>query len=142
MATRPPLRTLALAGALALTLTACGGEDRLTKAEFIKQADAICTGDDDAIKKVADGLTEDSSDEEIDEAIAGYVAIVKKQVEKLDDLQPPESLEKDVDAMLKSLGEGLDEMEEKGHELIGSDENPLGDASEKAKAIGLEKCGA
>lgn len=143
MSTTTTFRTLAGAGVLALALTACGGgSDPLTKAEFIKQADKICSGDDKAVEKLGESLSESPTDEEIQKALNEYVDIVKKQVDEIDELEPPESLEKDVDAMLESLDDGLDKMKEKGVELAKAGENPLADASEKAQALGLKECGS
>jgi hypothetical protein len=70
------------------------------------------------------------------------VDIVKDQVKDLEDLEPPKSMKKDVDALLKSLDEGLDKMKDKGAELVKTGENPLGDASSKAQALGLKECGS
>ena len=143
MSPRTLFRPLAVAGVLAIALTACGGgSDPLTKAEFIKKADAICKGDDKAIEKLGATLGASPSDDEIQKALDGYVDIVKDQVKDLEDLEPPKSLKKDVDALLKSLDEGLDKMKDKGAELVKTGDNPLADASSKAQALGLKECGS
>jgi len=141
-----------VAGVLLVALVAgCGGSsdsDSLTKAEFIKQADAICTKGEKSIEdgaekfaKENDVNTEKPTEAQKEEVITQVVAPeIRKQGEEIGDLGAPEGDESEVEAIVSAVEEGADELEDKPKLLI-EGKNPLTDGSKLAKEYGLKVCG-
>lgn len=144
--TRRPLVAIA-AAALAFALTSCGDDsaeaesEALTAAEFKTQADDLCAASDEELDKLDDDLTEESTKEEIEAFLQTGVDRTRELADDIEALEEPSELSADVDAMLESVREAADVIEEKGVELMSAEEDPFEDASEKAKALGLEECG-
>lgn len=150
-----------LAGAMTLVLLAavvagCGGGDdtssetsaALTKAEFIKQADAICAKGEKALEGEAEEFAEENDVDvekptkaQQEEVIADVVAPgVRKQAEEIADLGAPEGDEESVEAIVEAVETGSDELESDPAKLLEGD-NPLGEGSKLAREYGLEECG-
>lgn len=91
--------------ATAVLLTACGGDDgggeRLSKADFIAQADAICH---DAVVAVQ-AIPEPSSQEEIDAAFAELDGIFDAMLDDLRGLRPPTEDEDTLDELYGKIDE-------------------------------------
>lgn len=141
-------RVLALGPAIALTfaLAGCGddGDDDkaatpLTAEEFKEQVDKICA---DANKEIS-GLepADDASEADIDAAYRKVGDLIEAEADKISDLTPPEDLVAEVEEMLDALKDGADVIQDKGAAIMQESTDPLADASEKAKALGLEVCG-
>jgi hypothetical protein len=145
-----------LAGALAIAIVAgCGGgsdssssSSSLTKAQFIKQADAICEkGDKETSKEVEAFVEENNVDtnkptkKQQEEVITEVVAPnVQGQVEQISELGAPSGDEKKIEAMVDAVEEGVEEIEADPKKLI-EGQNPLGKGSKLAKEYGLKACG-
>jgi hypothetical protein len=140
-----------LVGALAIALVVgCGGGDdsaSLTKDEFIEQADAICANGDKAItadfKDFAEekGIKGAPNKAQQEEAIAEVVApAVQEQADGIRALAAPEGDEKQIEAMLAAVEEGVEDLEENPRQLT-EGKNPLAKGSKLARDYGLEKCG-
>lgn len=87
----------------ALVLTSCGSKKespRLTKAEYIAQADKICTD----INKVGDAFVEPKTKADWPKFSKEATALWKKQLSQLKTLNPPTSMEADVNAWLTTEG--------------------------------------
>jgi hypothetical protein len=116
----------------------------LTKAKFIKQADAICTkatrereaaaeawrkelpgGSEEATKKLEDGLRE---------VIA---PALKTQAEELETLTPPESEKADVRQMIASLSQASQAMEEAPKKAL---QSRVPQFEHEASDYGLKSC--
>jgi hypothetical protein len=133
----------------AISLVAgCGGSDdqSLTKAEFTKQADAICTT---AIKKIQVGFgeaTQNSTPGSNENAAATkfatevVVPAYQEQIDGIRALEAPTGDEKQVDAMLAAMQQGLDEGKQQPLALIRT-ESFLTQGRRPAKAYGLKTCG-
>src|SRR5436305_10650421 len=134
----------------------CGGgsdssseSSSMTKAQFIKQADAICAkGNEENETEFEEfakekGLSEkkEPTKAQQEEAISEIVAPgVRKQIEKIDALGAPEGDEGKVEAMVAAVEEGVDEIEENPASLT-EGKNPLAKGSKLAKEYGLKTCG-
>lgn len=139
------VRSLAAGGAalaLAFVMAGCGGDDTLTVEEFKTQADAICAD----FEKKSDALASDiglsPTEETVKELFKKAADLLDQQSDEIAKLKAPESIADDVDAMLDSVREGAEKVRESGMELIESGENPLEEATKKAKDLGLETCGS
>ena len=122
----------------------------VTKAAFIKQADAVClAADEEVVTEVNEFAKQHGLDPEKEPSQSVQVELVEEVVlpdlrmqhDKLAELTPPEGEEDKVEELLDSLESGIEEAEGDPEGLT-EGKNPLGDASEKAKAFGLRKCGA
>jgi hypothetical protein len=80
------------AGALAAACGGSGGSDRLTKEEYIKEADAICA---DANQQI-NALGEPQDLEQLAAMSEQAVTIAQQQLAKLRALVPPEEIEEQV----------------------------------------------
>jgi hypothetical protein len=103
------LRTFALATVLclALGLAACGGGDgggSLSASEYRSQARTICA---DHSKQI-NALAEPKTKEELGDYLAKGTDITHKTVDKFADLDPPDSLQANHDAVVKLSREELD----------------------------------
>src|SRR5687768_9250452 len=93
---------------LAVTVAACGGDDddggggeALSEAEFVEQANKICA-DGEAELDEQQPDSENPSPEEIEEYIDDVlVPNVQEQLDAIGELNPPEDMQADVDAMLE-----------------------------------------
>jgi hypothetical protein len=90
----------ALVGVLVLLATGCGGGggggDRLSKADFQSQANSICA----KYQKQLDALGTPSSLDEIPALVDKALAILNKEIDEIGQLNPPEELQSQFDAML------------------------------------------
>jgi len=149
---------LTLAAVSMGSITGCGGSDDSssdsssdtasttteapTKAEFVTQANAVCKS---AIDKVSDSSTdlgENAPDEELVQFIKDeYIPTIKDELSQLQELTPPEGDEDSWDEILTAFDDGISGVEDDPEAAVAGNENPLADASEKAKAYGLKICG-
>lgn len=141
---------LALVLALGLPAAGCGGDDDdsdtpLTKAEFIDQADTICSETNaETQKEVSEFLDGGSPTAENLPEVAEFVASgIQDQVSGIRGLTPPEGDEAEIDAILTKADEGAEAIRENPDSLSGSGvANPsLDEANELAVAYGLQVCG-
>ncbi|MBD0317174.1 MAG: hypothetical protein ICV71_01525 [Thermoleophilia bacterium] len=102
-------RSAGLAAVLAAFATATascsggGGDGRLSREEFIRRADAICTDYDARLAR----LGNPASIEELGKLAARALPIAREGVAKLRALEPPETLEGDVDRWLARNDENV-----------------------------------
>jgi len=90
----------ALVGVLVLLASGCGGGggggDRLSKADFQSQANSICA----KYQKQLDALGTPSSLDEIPALVDKALAILNKEIDEIGQLNPPEELQSQFNAML------------------------------------------
>jgi ABC-type glycerol-3-phosphate transport system substrate-binding protein len=149
-----------LAGALAVAIAAAGcgggGDDSgesssatpLTKAELIKQGDAICTKGNKTIEDEAEEFaesnnvdTENPTKAQQEEVIVQVVAPgVRKQAEEIGGLTPPSGDEAEIKAMVAAVEDGADELEADPAKLL-EGTNPLSKGSKLARSYGFKECG-
>jgi hypothetical protein len=143
------LRSLTLAGfallAAGLLAAGCGGgDDNLTKAEFLKQGNAICKKGDKEIDKAAD-KTFTSKQRPSDATITKFaedtvIPNVQGQIDGLRDLNPPSDDEDQVNAILDEAQSTLDETKD-DPTIFASNQDPFKKANKLAKDYGLTECG-
>lgn len=141
-----------LAVALALLIAGCGdsGDDALTKAEFLKQGDAICK---ETLAEISSGyksffeenelqqgdLPSKAEGHELAEEI--YLPAEEDQVESLRELTPPEADEDKVDAILTETEDGLDAAGKNPDGLLELGKDPLDASKEMLQSYGFKICG-
>ena len=148
------LPAIAVLVALAALVAGCGGSDdttdetvTLTKAEFIKQGDAICKEANEENETEAEEFAEENdfklekaSKEQLEEAVAEVlVPSLNKQVEELDALGAPEGDEEQVEEIIVSLEDVAAEVEDDSSLVF--EEKTLEKPSQLANAYGFEVCG-
>ena len=128
---------------LALALTACGdsepAEKDLTKAEFVSQANEICKAGEESVTTAAESLGDNPTPADI-EAFVQETAIpeTREVAEKIDDLEAPDEIEADVEAMTEALETALDKVEADWQAFMSDD--LFADANTKATELGLTDC--
>jgi hypothetical protein len=151
---RASLTVLAAFVALAAIVAGCGSDsettESLTKAEFIKQADAICKKEDAKIesefksfaKENGIPLDKEPNPEQGEELVEEIlIPNVQNQSEAIRDLGAPSGEEEKVSELLDSLDEGIEEAEEEPGSLFTSKSDPFAEANKLARDFGLEVCG-
>jgi uncharacterized protein with von Willebrand factor type A (vWA) domain len=150
------IAVLAALAAIMLIVAGCGGGDdsssdssSITKAQFIKQADAICENGnkeneaefEEFAKEHNLSEKKEPSKAQQEEAISEIVAPgVQKQIEEIDALGAPKGDEGKIEAMIAAVEEGVEEIEENPASLT-EGKNPLAKGSKLAKEYGLKTCG-
>jgi hypothetical protein len=150
------LAALAVLVALAVVVAGCGSDDEttsdetvtLTKAEFIKQGDAICQKGNDASEKEAEEFAEENdfelekaSNEQLEEAVSEVlVANLRGQIDELEALGAPEGDEEQVEGIIDSLESATDEIEDDPSVVFGGE--VLKKPGELAQDYGFKVCGA
>lgn len=152
------LLALAALVALAAFVAGCGGGDEttdsatvtLTKAEFIKQGDAICK---EGNKEIEEGFEEFAEENDLPQnqepskeagvEITETVILpnVQEQAEEIRDLGAPEGDEDQIEELLDSLEGAVAEGEEDPEALFSGDTDPFADVNQKATAYGFKVCG-
>jgi hypothetical protein len=148
-----------LAGVVAIAVVAagCGSSSdstestaSLTKAEFIKQGDAICKKGNKEIEEGFESFAKENNlpqhkeptkaqGKELVETV--IVPEIKAQAEGIRALGTPSGDEAQVSAMLDSLDEGIEEAEEDPEALFAAKSDPFASANKQAKEYGLKVCG-
>ncbi|MEJ7892716.1 MAG: hypothetical protein WKF94_08745 [Solirubrobacteraceae bacterium] len=139
-------KTFAIAAAVAgLGVAGCGGDDEaLTKAEFVKQGNAICAKGNAELETKVEELLAGGKEPDMEAQIAFFedevLPIVQGQVDDLGGLTPPEADQGEVDELIASAQEAIDKAEEDLEAVAAAEEDPFADANEKAEAYGLTEC--
>ena len=142
-------RITALAAVVALAVIAAGcgdsGEEALTKAEFVKQADAICKEHDKQVQVDFQSYIEESKTPPKDEGAKLIETVffpnIESEIEELRELVPPEGDEDQVTEMLDATEAGLEKAETEPDRILTLEANPFGDAKQLATDYGLKVCG-
>ncbi|MDQ3630586.1 MAG: hypothetical protein M3417_04785 [Actinomycetota bacterium] len=141
-----PLSVAALA-----TLAGCGGEEPLSRAEYVKQADAICTKTNARDRELPDA-GDINSIAELERITTQKRQLAEQQIKEVKALEPPDEIADDVDALnklsedqLPKLDEVVEAAKEKDNVKIRQLATDLvevaGQVRAKTKAIGFEVCG-
>jgi hypothetical protein len=138
---------------LALVLMAgCGGSDSdsgsaLTKAEMIKQGDAICKKTNDvqgaAITKAdkQEPIAERSEPDRLKLVVSAVLTPASKEAEELAELTPPAGDEEQLEAIVSGLETAVDEStEEPSPVLEGSAVTPFTQVNKLAAKYGFKVC--
>jgi hypothetical protein len=120
----------------------------LSKTEFIKQGDAICTKGSESIETEANEFAKENNvntkkptKAQKEEVIVAVVAPdLRKQAEEIAELGTPSGEEAEVEAIVAAVEGAADELEETPSLLFAS-KSPLSKASELSSKYGFKVCG-
>jgi hypothetical protein len=132
--------------AVVFTGAGCGGgDDTLTKAEFIKQADAICMKAHNAFEKAFNqtfsGNQQPSQAQLSKFAENTLVPGVQGQIDDIRDLNPPSADEDQVDALIEAVQDGVNKIKADPTILAPTVRaDPLKKGHQLAKDYGLKEC--
>jgi maltose-binding protein MalE len=120
----------------------------LSKAEFIKQGDAICTEGNESIETEANEFAKENNintkkptKAQKEEVIVEVVAPdVHRQGEEIAELAAPSGDEAEAEAIVAAVEGAADELEETPSLLFG-EKNPLAKAAKLAGSYGFKVCG-
>lgn len=148
------LLVLAVFGALGAVLFAgCGGDDdgsgtveSLTKAQFVKQADAICAKynrkGERQVQKVVKSFNLDQGEPDKDVATKAIAAvaipILEEQTEELRALPVPDGEEQEVGLIIERQEQSLEKVEDEP--LFRVSGNPYEELNKPAADYGLVEC--
>ena len=137
-----------------LVAAGCGGddEDSLTKAEFVKQANAICTAGDEEINQRLESFLKENepsgqrlTDAQLTEgAEEVLLPSLRKQVDKIAALGTPSEDGEEAEEIVQGAEEALEEVEDEPALAAPQtgDRNPFAEVNEKAREYGLDVCGS
>lgn len=136
-----------VAGTAALAAAACGGDERLSKEEFQKQGNAICSKYDKQIEAIGTP----TSVEEVPAYVNKALPIVEREVGDMKELKPPEEDQEAFDRMIaaaentleagRDLGEAAEKKDDAAIEKALNAGNTASDqADEQAQKLGLDEC--
>jgi hypothetical protein len=140
-------------GALWVTIlvlvAGCGGDDRLSREEFVSEAEAICDEFDQRVEDV----DEPQSAEDVERYVNEVRPVIEDGLDELRELQPPEELEEQWDELVARNDESLEVLDDLSQAAADGDEARLQEISDEAsrqdnetdriaRAIGLQKCGS
>lgn len=156
---KPLIGLLAACAAIALIVAGCGGGDdntdstastELTKAQFLKQGNAICAKANEELEAKVSKLFKEnglSENEQPTTAELTKVAediltpIVSRQIDEIRDLGAPADEEEQVDKILSAAEEGVEKGKEDPDSLLGPNGGPFAKANKLAIEYGLKTCG-
>lgn len=142
--------------AVVLAITGCGGDDEeadtgatgatgvsgaaLTSSQFIAQADAICRSGGETIDEAAAAFDQAPEGAELEQFVdETIVPALQAQHDGIAALPAPEGQEDDIESLLSSIQDGIDEIEENPETL--TEDSIFNDANEQAAELGLNECG-
>lgn len=156
---KPLIALFAALALLAIVVAGCGGgsdstntdatTSSLTKAEFLKQGNAVCAKGN---KEIEEGFEEFEKENglqnkrptnaQLTEAIETIVIPkVRQQIEGVKALGAPSGEEAEVEAITDAAEEALEKGEEDPAALAGGKADPFTKANKLANEYGLVKCG-
>jgi hypothetical protein len=141
---RPITSLLAVLGAASLLslLIGCGGnEEQLTKAQFLKQGNAICKQAGAEQAELASHYKKGQvAPGEFGVVTAVFVPPMEKELRRLKALAPPQDDEKQVQAILKGIEKGIKDAKFDYLDLFVKQTDPFVQANEQAQKYGLDIC--
>ena len=144
-----PRLCMALGVNAAILVAGCGGDDRLTREEFISEADAICEEFDQRLEDVPEPESADDVERFADEARP----VIEDGLAELRAFQPPEELEEQWNELMDKNDDALEMLDDLSQAAASADEARIQELSEEAsrqdaetdrmaREIGLENCGS
>jgi hypothetical protein len=143
-------------GAIAIALIAvvpagCGSDDKSssdnapTKAEFVKQADAICQKGSKEIdqkgKALFGGGQKPTSAQQKQFATEVLLPNVEQQVSGVDNLTPPKGDEDQVNAIVTTAHAAIEKGKSDPAALLSDKDDPFAKTNKLAREYGLKVCG-
>jgi hypothetical protein len=136
-----------VAGFVVLAAACGGGGERLSKAEFTRQANAICG----KYQKQLDALDTPTSLDEIPDLVNSALAILNKEIDEISDLDPPEQLQDQFDALIEQSNKTKAAADDLSEAAKANDEDAVQQALDEGNAastradriagqLGLDAC--
>ena len=147
------IRLIALIGtglAIALVAAGCGDDSSttaLTKAEFVKQGNAICKAGNEEIDREFEKFAEDNklgknkppTNAQLEEAAEEFLLpSVSRQIDEVRALGAPEGQEEAVEAFLDNAEAEVEEIEEDPGKI--SESSLFAEVNKEGRALGLTAC--
>jgi hypothetical protein len=150
---------LALLAAAGLLVAGCGDDDEsttgsggaaLSKAEYVKQANAICAAGSKEIAAEFEAFAKEHgideknppSKDQIAEAAEEFlIPSIAAQVEEIGELSPPEGEEEPYETFVENAEAALEEGEDDPATFAEDDGGPFAEVNEEAIALDLQACG-
>lgn len=137
--TRP---LVALALALAVGLTGCGGDDKsaepISKEKFLEKGNAICSAGNMAVDEVGDGIDQNNQDEVLAAIKEQVVPLVRGQIDDLRDLGYPDGDKDTLEAIYTDTEDVLDSWEDDPSQAL--DDTRMAPINERLGDYGLTEC--
>jgi|SRR4051794_7026166 hypothetical protein len=137
-------RTALIVGALALFVAGCGGGDdekSVSKADYLKQGNAICKKGNDAIDAAAQKLGESPTQAQIEAFATGtLIPSVSNQLKELRALDTPEGDADTLSALYDDADAALAKIKA-DPALVAAKSDPFADVNQRATQYGLTECG-
>ncbi|MEK6251583.1 MAG: hypothetical protein AABM43_06505 [Actinomycetota bacterium] len=132
--------------AVGLVAAGCGGgDDALTKSEFLKQGNTICKKGNDQINKDAKqtfGNKQPSQAQVNSFTTETLIPVVQREIDGVRDLNPPSEDKDQVTAIFDEAQAVLDKVKKDPAALILVKPDPFTKANQLAKDYGLKECAA
>ncbi len=135
--------------AVTLGLGACGGgdeEERLSQAQFVAEGNRICGQTRQAVDQAAETAFPNKGNVPTAEEIQRFaddtlVPQLKRELDELKDLNPPEDDEEDVQEIIEAGENAADQTSTRAVLLQNKARSPLNRYGQLAGRYGLETCG-
>jgi len=153
---KPVVVLLAVVVAIGVLIAGCGGSSdngsessTLTKAEFLKQGNAICAKGNDEIEAGFESFVQQHHMKKNQRPTAAelkgvaeevLVPIISRQVKEIRALGTPEGDEQKVEGFLTAAEEALEKAEQNPSILTQENNDPFEAVNKKAASYGLTKC--
>ena len=145
--------TLTLALAFAMPAAACGGDDKPSKDEWIKKADALCAKYDPQIEEAGRKAVGDTGGkvprpEQITKFINAALPVQEKEISEIDKLERPDGDDDKIQKIVDAAEGGNRQLEKAASDpdlaqrlIVEQKEDPFAEANRLAREYGLKKCG-
>jgi hypothetical protein len=128
--------------ALLASLTGCGGgEEGLTKAQFIRQGDAICRqAEAEQVELAAHYKKKEIAPGHFEPVTSVIVPPMEKELRRLKGLSPPQDDETKVRAILEGIESGVFDAQHDYLDVFYEGNDPFAEANELARKFGFHAC--
>jgi hypothetical protein len=153
------VRAVVAVALVAVVVGGCGGTKRLAKADFVKQADAVCKDVTSDLERTTRDFTQDPTDPNTPDdvlrrdgqALEKAGPTLREHLKELRKLHPPKDAQDDWDGYLRQTGTAVDRFDALSHRMASGDRHAAtefdslaaltakGDAW--ARGYGLKVCG-
>jgi hypothetical protein len=125
----------------------CGGDEGLSREEFVSEAEAICDEFDQRVNEV----DEPESPADVERYVNEVRPVVENGLNELRELQPPEEFQERWDVLMARNDEGLEALDDLAQAGANGDEARVqeiiedasrrdGESDRIAQELGLQKC--
>ena len=120
------------------------GGDALTKAQFLRQGNAVCAAGNAELEAEGATLGTEPSPQDIEDfALDELVPNIRNQIDALRELAPPAGDEDEVDAILTAAEDGVEAIEQDPASAFNDGSaDPFDEANQLAAEYGLTACGS